>query len=206
MINYNQKRKGLVGPPGLWEVKRDFQIKFLLSRGLKPEHYLLDIGCGVLRGGVPIIKYLDEGHYYGAEKNAKRLSEGIKELSEAGQTGKNPHLTRDYEAINIKFDYIWSFQVLIHLADEILNNTLSKVGYFLKDAGACYATVNIGPRTFRESLKWMEYPVVHRPFSFYKKTASQYNLTVDLVSDFKHKGLKNAMLKITKGSDAKASR
>ena len=56
----NEKRASLVGPPKLWQSKRDCQIKFLLEHGLKQDHYLLDLGCGVLRGGIPIINYLEK--------------------------------------------------------------------------------------------------------------------------------------------------
>ena len=64
MVNPSE-RHSLVGPAHLWEIKRAFQIQFLQSVGLTPDQYLLDMGCGTLRGGIPIIKYLEPGHYYG---------------------------------------------------------------------------------------------------------------------------------------------
>ena len=79
----SEKRHSLVGPPYLWKMKRDFQIQFLKTMGLKPEHYLLDIGCGTLRGGIPLIKYLQDGHYFGVEVRKEVLDEGRKELREA---------------------------------------------------------------------------------------------------------------------------
>ena len=54
------RRHGLVGRPELWQQKRDFQIAFLREHGLLPAHVLVDLGCGTLRGGIPIIAYLDE--------------------------------------------------------------------------------------------------------------------------------------------------
>ncbi len=74
------ERHSHVGAPEGWELKRRFQIDFLKKQGLKPEHYLLDIGCGTLRGGIPIIDYLDKGHYYGIEVRDFVLDEGRKEL------------------------------------------------------------------------------------------------------------------------------
>jgi cyclopropane fatty-acyl-phospholipid synthase-like methyltransferase len=53
------ERHSLVGPGKLWEMKRAFQIHFLQSVGLTSDQYLLDLGCGTLRGGIPIIKYLE---------------------------------------------------------------------------------------------------------------------------------------------------
>jgi len=51
-----EQRHGLVGPARLWKMKRDFQIGFLKNFGLKPDNVLLDLGCGTLRGGIPIIE------------------------------------------------------------------------------------------------------------------------------------------------------
>ena len=191
----NKERASLVGPPELWNIKRDVQIRFLLSKGLEKEHYLLDIGCGVLRGGVPLIKYLNETHYYGIEKDSERLEEGVKELNESGEAQKNPHLTTNCETIDRKFDYIWLYQVFIHLTDEILHDTLSIIDSFLKESGVCYATVNVGKRN---QGKWKEYPHVFRSLDFYKKSAARHNLSVDTVDDFKHSAHRNQMLKIYK--------
>lgn len=79
-----ERRNSLVGPGHLWKMKRDFQIRFLKSVGMTPEHYVLDFGCGVLRGGLPIIEYLNEGHYYGIESRKAALDEGMKALQDAG--------------------------------------------------------------------------------------------------------------------------
>ena len=48
-----EKRHFLVGPPDKWKEAREIQIKFLKENGLKSKYYLLDLGCGTLRGGMP---------------------------------------------------------------------------------------------------------------------------------------------------------
>ena len=171
---------GLVGPPEKWQQKRDCQIKFLLERGLKQHHYLLDLGCGVLRGGIPIINYLNKGRYYGIEKDPKRLEKGLKEFRKSNLTDKNPTLSTDYANLNIKFDYIWSFQVFIHFSDEILEEVLFKIKSNLKDKGVCYATVALNKS--RVNGSWLEYPYSERPFSFYEKIADAHDLTVNLLN------------------------
>lgn len=88
----SEKRHSLVGPPHLWKMKRDFQIQFLKHVGLQPEHYLLDIGCGTLRGGIPIIEYLEEQHYHGVEVRDSVLEAGRRELQEADLKAKNLYL------------------------------------------------------------------------------------------------------------------
>jgi len=79
-----ERRHALVGPANLWKMKRDFQIQFLSNVGLKPEHYLFEIGCGTLRGGVPLIQYLESCHYFGFGVREKAIDEGRKELGDAG--------------------------------------------------------------------------------------------------------------------------
>ena len=53
---------------GRWEEWGRVEFEFMVSRGLRPEHVLLDIACGALRAGVHFIPYLDAGNYLGIEK------------------------------------------------------------------------------------------------------------------------------------------
>ena len=87
-----QRRHALVGPAHLWKMKQDFQISFLKSQGLKPNHKLMDIGCGTLRGGIPLISYLEKSNYCGLEVRDAVLEEGKKELKEQNLENKDPQL------------------------------------------------------------------------------------------------------------------
>src|SRR3989449_5135255 len=61
---------------GLWDEIGQLQIDFLVSQGLMPHHRLLDIGCGSLRGGVKMIRYLDVGHYAGVDLHESLINAG----------------------------------------------------------------------------------------------------------------------------------
>ena len=56
-----------MGFRGQWEEHRCFQIAFLREQGLKPSHKILEIGCGPLTGGIPIIRYLEPNNYFGLD-------------------------------------------------------------------------------------------------------------------------------------------
>ena len=143
IIDPKQKRHTHVGAPELWKKSRDFQIKFLKDVGLTPEDYLLDIGCGTLVGGIPIIHYLKKGHYYGVETRSSVLEEARKELLESKLTHKMPVLlSEDISSVNIerKFNYVWAHSVLIHLKNEILEDCFAFVSNHLSEQGKFYAT------------------------------------------------------------------
>ncbi|MGH8603035.1 MAG: class I SAM-dependent methyltransferase, partial [Gammaproteobacteria bacterium] len=144
------RRHSRVGSPKLWKMKRDFQIRFLEQAGLEPQHHLLDLGCGTLRGGIPIIEYLEKGHYFGVEARQDVLDEGRKELQESKLVDKEPTLiaTADISSLNLaqEFDFIWAFSVLIHMEDKILYDALDFARRHLKDDGCFYANANVDDR------------------------------------------------------------
>jgi hypothetical protein len=52
------------------------QLEFLKGHGLRPEHKLLDVGCGCFRAGRYFIDYLDRGNYYGVDANLSLMQTG----------------------------------------------------------------------------------------------------------------------------------
>lgn len=173
----------------MWKMKRDFQIDFLKISGLQPDHHLLDIGCGTLRGGIPLIAYLDEGRYFGIEARAEVLDEGRKELRENGLEYKNPSLfaAPDISALAIEqeFDFAWAFSVLFHMKDEVLMDTLRFVGEHLGGGGVFYANVIIGEE---EEGEWQGFPVVSRTTEFYRAACAANGLSVSVLGSLEKLG------------------
>ena len=173
------RRHALVGRPELWQLKRDFQIAFLRKRGLQPGHVLIDIGCGTLRGGIPIIEYLDVGSYVGIDLREEAIEEARRELLEHGLEHKRPELIagRSLAGIELgrKADRLWAFSVLMHLDDERLGECLLFAGRHLAADGIFYANVIAAELP---PARWREFPVISRPVGVYRAHAERAGLSV----------------------------
>lgn len=174
------RRHALVGPAHLWQMKRAFQIEYLRRSGLQPAHRLLDLGCGTLRGGIPLIEYLERGHYTGLEVRAEVLEEARRELAAAGLVDREPRLVHVTELAAVqlpeRFDFAWAFSVLIHLDDAILAQAVDVVARHLAPEGRFLANVRLGAA--REE-RWERFPVVTRALEFYRAQGARHGLEVE---------------------------
>jgi len=99
------------------------QFNLLTHLGLREDHYLLDIGCGSLRGGRLFIAYLLPDHYFGIEPNQWLLEDGIeKELGKQFIGLKQPHFSHDANftcsVFGQQFDFILAQAIFVHAAPE----------------------------------------------------------------------------------------
>jgi hypothetical protein len=68
-------------------------FEFAVEAGLRPEHRLLDFGCGALRFGNWVIPYLDAGNYFGVEAHLPSLEAAVTyEIPLHGHEQKRPRL------------------------------------------------------------------------------------------------------------------
>lgn len=173
------RRHALVGPAYLWKMKREFQIDFLLKCGLRPSDRLVDVGCGTLRGGLPLIGYLEAGHYIGVDPREEALASAQRELQVAGLSHKRPRLIQsdlaDQLELGHRVDFIWAFSVLFHMDDDRLDDCLRFVFQHLAPAGRFYANMKVGEG---EDGRWREFPVRYRTYSEMRQRASRAGLGV----------------------------
>jgi SAM-dependent methyltransferase len=130
---------------GMWDEVGPLERDFLVSQGLQPQHDLLDVGCGSLRGGVRFIEYLQPGHYVGIDMSQELLDAGRTiELPRYGLTDKEPTLVQmedfSFPTIGRQFDYALAASVFTHLPLNDIILCLVNMGQVLKDEGTFFAT------------------------------------------------------------------
>lgn len=168
-----------MGFRGQWDEHRRFQIDQLKKRGLEADGTVLEIGCGPLTAGIPVIEYLAPGGYVGVDVRESVLNMSWQQVGKAGLSAKNPMLLRadDFgdSALGVRtFDFVWSFSVLYHMSDPILDACFASVSQRL-DGGSFYANV----MTDMESSTWLQFPFLRRTVDDYAIVASRYGLKTE---------------------------
>ncbi|GAB3734871.1 hypothetical protein GCM10028862_18220 [Luteimonas pelagia] len=161
-------------------MKRRFQIDYLRGQGLRPSDRLLDLGCGTLRGGIPLIAYLEPGRYVGVDVRREVIDEAHAELALHGLEDKAARLLAldhlDGVDLGQRFDVAWAFSVLIHLDDARLHEALAFVARHLATGGVFHANANVGERA---PGGWQGFPVMWRPLAAYRAAAAAAGLRLD---------------------------
>ena len=149
--------------PPLWEEIGRLQFDFLVSAGLRPDQYMLDIGCGRFRGGRHFINYLETGRYFGVDGNAKVLRLGQEHVLDPSTIeDKKPVIVQmkdfGFERLGQTFDYALAQSVFTHLPLNSIMRCLVGVGRVLRAEGRFYAT-------FFENARGKQHlePIVHDP-------------------------------------------
>src|SRR5690349_4148530 len=109
---------------GGWQFMGDLQFNFLISHGLKPHHHLWDIACGSLRAGVPLIRYLESGHYHGIDRHRALIDMGIKyELGSDYERKQPEFIVSDvfaFDHFKLAPDYALAQSLFTHLPPPLI--------------------------------------------------------------------------------------
>lgn len=85
---------------GKWDEEGAWVFEFLRGRGLRPDHYVLDVGCGSLASAARLLPFMEQSHYWGFEKNVELFVAGVQiELPRAGVRPERGHFV-----VNDEFD------------------------------------------------------------------------------------------------------
>ncbi len=146
---------------GMWDEIGKLQFEFLVKEGLKPEHFLLDVGCGSLRGGVHFVRHLDPGHYFGIDIDKSLLDAGKGVLEKNKLTPKKPTLVEmgnfNLPSLGQDFDYALAQSLFTHLPLNSIIRCVMNIDKVLVKGGRFYATFFESPQG-KESLDPVEHP------------------------------------------------
>ncbi len=137
--------RAFVGPPETFDTSGAAQFSLLTFLGLRQHHYLLDVGCGSLRGGRLFIPYLLPGRYFGIEPEQWLIDEGIAhEVGEDLVAIKRPRFsnTPDFNLglFGRRFDFILAQSVFSHAPISQVRTCLGQASKVMEPGGFFAAT------------------------------------------------------------------
>jgi SAM-dependent methyltransferase len=116
------------------------QLELLLLEGLQENDYVLEIGFGALMSAIPIMSFLETGHYAGIDPN-KWLMEASLQIPENQSVvfERQPVflLRADFDGTSFgrTFDYIYAHSIMSHAAHWQLPLFLENCAKVLREGG-----------------------------------------------------------------------
>lgn len=109
------------------------QLEILKALGCGPHHRVLEIGCGALIAGFPIMQYLEPGGYTGIDPNPWLIgsSLALHEVSAvAREKGPAFYFRDDFRTGRTgRFDFVLSHSILSHVSNQQLTAFLGTVAW-----------------------------------------------------------------------------
>src|SRR3972149_7572850 len=153
--------RAYIGSGEVYDLVGAIQFSILTFLGLREHHFLLDIGCGSLRGGRLFIPYLLPGRYFGIEPEQWLIEEGV--TNEVGQDilrikrpvfDNNPDFR--LSIFNQEFDFILAHSIFTHASQQQIRGCLSESKKVMKSTSILAATFIQGEQSYTGS-QWV-YP------------------------------------------------
>ncbi len=183
----------------MWDDIGRLQFDYLRNEGLQPQHRLLDVGCGALRGGIHFVPYLDPGHYCGLDANASLITAGHHELALAGLGDRGAQLIADGDfnvaAFGQRFDFALAVSLITHLYSNHIQICLARVARVLVPGGRFYVTFFEAPVSASledlthapgEITTSYAHDPFHQSFEELAILAARVGLRAERIGDFGH--------------------
>ena len=188
------------GPNHLFESAGRLQFATLIREGLWPDSKLLDIGCGALRAGYWLVRFLDANCYYGIEPAKEMLELGINHfLTPELMRQKCPHFDTndrfDFSVFQNKFDVFLARSIWSHASKPQIRTMLKS---FVETANprAFFLTSYLPAKWYRryqrdyQGSDWVgrshnrvQPGEIRHSFRWIKSECETLNLTVHPLSD-----------------------
>lgn len=147
--------KAYTGNPKYWGLSGEAQLELLKAEGLLPSHNLLEVGCGSLNAGIPLVDYLDADKYVGIEPN-EWLVDAAWDLVEKEKYPlviSTPHF--DVTTTGRLFDYVIGHSVFSHAPEWQLIQCLHNLISVLHTESKLYFSLHLAP-TSSDDVFWKD--------------------------------------------------
>jgi cyclopropane fatty-acyl-phospholipid synthase-like methyltransferase len=126
----------------------ELQLELLKLEGCTPDSHVLEVGCGCLSAGVPVMRYLARSHYVGIEPNRWLLDAALTDwrVRWLVATKRPIFLERtDFDATESgrTFDYVLAHSILSHCAHWQLDQFMRNVRRVLRPRGRVLASIRL---------------------------------------------------------------
>ena len=172
------------------------QLELLQQNGCTPDSHVLEIGCGCLVAGRPIMQFLDSERYVGLEPNTWLLDAVLEGLPDTGGLirEKLPVFLQntdfDASAVGRRFDFVMSHSILSHAAAWQLPLFMKGVKKVLAPRGIAIASIrfyNEHNQLMGDSNdpEWVYPGVSYFAWETVQKVAAACELTVEWRKDYR---------------------
>lgn len=133
---------------GTDEGSGELQFNLLVREGCRSYSKVLEVGCGCLNAGIPLIDFLEAGNYVGIYPNIwlRRTaikSPQVRKLIEEKRARFLSVDDFDASGLGATFDYVLSHSVLSHCAHWQLDQFFFNVGNVLSPHGKVIASIRL---------------------------------------------------------------
>lgn len=185
---YAQRMDRIIKRDPNWglNTNKEFQLEFLINKGLKESDSFLDYGCGAINAGIFFIKYLDPEKYYGVDVSQAAIDEGLRRVSKFELEIKKPIVKLikpgDLTSLNSKkFNFIWANSVLTHMNPQDIENLFKSLKDVMDENSVFYATFTRHEAIKHYDLKDWRYPIYEM-----EKMAEKCGYKFEVIKDWNH--------------------
>lgn len=129
-------------------VSGELQLELLKREGCEPDSKVLEVGCGHLHLGIPLMQYLGRSKYVGIDPNEwlrqdAMKDDRIRQLVAEKDARFLSSETFDASELGIQFDFIFSHSVLSHGAHWQLGQFLENAAKVLAPDGRILSSIRL---------------------------------------------------------------
>ena len=167
-----------------------------MENGAQPDSHVLEVGCGCLVAGRPILQFLEPDHYVGIEPNSwliEAVMAGLPGTKRLIAEKRPVFLQRtDFDASSLgrRFDFVISHSVLSHAAHWQCPQFFKGVQKVLSDSGVAIVSLRFFDKDnnlMGDSLSpnWVYPDVSYFAWESIQKFAAEENLAVEWRKDYR---------------------